>query len=68
MGAKCFTEEFEELAANNENFSFNVALSDPLEEDNWEGYTGFIHNVVLENYLKDHPSPKTASSTCAVLP
>ena len=53
-----YTEEFEELAANNENFSFNVALSDPLEEDNWEGYTGFIHNVVLENYLRDHPSPE----------
>ena len=53
-----YIEEFEELAANNENFTFNVALSDPLEEDNWEGYTGFIHNVVLENYLKDHPNPE----------
>ena len=53
-----YIEEFEELAANNENFKFNVALSDPLEEDNWDGYTGFIHNVVYENYLKDHPSPE----------
>ena len=53
-----YIEEFEELAANNENFSFNVALSDPLEEDKWEGYTGFIHSVVLENYLKDHPNPE----------
>ena len=53
-----YIDEFEELAANNENFTFNVALSDPLEEDNWEGYTGFIHNVVLENYLKDHPNPE----------
>ena len=53
-----YIDEFEELAANNENFTFNVALSDPLEEDNGEGYTGFNHNVVLENYLKDHPNPE----------
>ena len=40
------------------NFSWHVALSDALPEDNWEGYTGFIHNVAFEKYLKDHPNPE----------
>ncbi|WP_207905776.1 NADH:ubiquinone reductase (Na(+)-transporting) subunit F [Aestuariirhabdus litorea] len=53
-----YSDEFEGLAKENPNFSFNVALSDPQPEDNWEGYTGFIHNVLLENYLKDHPAPE----------
>jgi Na+-transporting NADH:ubiquinone oxidoreductase subunit F len=53
-----YTEDFDELAAENDNFSWNVALSDPLPEDNWQGYTGFIHNVLYENYLKDHPAPE----------
>ncbi|WP_289281897.1 MULTISPECIES: NADH:ubiquinone reductase (Na(+)-transporting) subunit F [unclassified Methylophaga] len=53
-----YTEDFDELAAENENFTWNVALSDPLPEDNWQGYTGFIHNVLYENYLKDHPAPE----------
>lgn len=35
-----------------------MALSDPQPEDNWTGMTGFIHNVVLENYLKNHPAPE----------
>ena len=51
-------EDFDELAAENENFEWHVALSDPQPEDNWDGYTGFIHNVLLENYLKDHPAPE----------
>jgi Na+-transporting NADH:ubiquinone oxidoreductase subunit F len=53
-----YTEDFNELAAENDNFKWHVALSDPLPEDNWEGYTGFIHNVLYENYLKDHPAPE----------
>jgi Na+-transporting NADH:ubiquinone oxidoreductase subunit F len=53
-----YTEEFEALARENDNFTFNVALSEPLPEDNWKGYTGFIHNVIFENYLKNHPSPE----------
>lgn len=53
-----YTEDFDELAAENDNFTWNVALSDPLPEDNWQGYTGFIHNVLYENYLKDHPAPE----------
>ncbi|CDG22165.1 Na(+)-translocating NADH-quinone reductase subunit F [Xenorhabdus poinarii G6] len=53
-----YTEDFDQLAAENENFTWHVALSDALPEDNWEGYTGFIHNVLYENYLKDHPAPE----------
>ncbi len=40
------------------NFNFKIALSDPLPEDNWTGYTGFIHQVLHDEYLKDHPSPE----------
>lgn len=53
-----YTEDFDELAAENDNFNWHVALSDPLPEDNWEGYTGFIHTVLYDNYLKDHPAPE----------
>ncbi|AXH62495.1 MULTISPECIES: NADH:ubiquinone reductase (Na(+)-transporting) subunit F [Providencia] len=53
-----YTEDFDQLAAERENFTWNVALSDPMPEDNWNGYTGFIHNVLYENYLKDHPAPE----------
>ena len=53
-----YTEDFDELAAENDNFTWHVALSDALPEDNWTGYTGFIHNVIYENYLKDHPAPE----------
>jgi len=53
-----YTEEFDKLAAENDNFEWHVALSDPMDEDNWTGYTGFIHNVLFENYLQDHPAPE----------
>jgi len=53
-----YVEEFDELARKHENFSWHLALSDPLPEDNWTGPTGFIHNVVYESYLKDHPAPE----------
>jgi Na+-transporting NADH:ubiquinone oxidoreductase subunit F len=53
-----YTEDFDELAAENDNFTWHVALSDALPEDNWTGYTGFIHNVIYEHYLKDHPAPE----------
>jgi len=53
-----YAEEYDQLAAENQNFTWQVALSDPMPEDNWTGYTGFIHNVLLENYLKDHPAPE----------
>ena len=53
-----YKEEFDRLAEKYDNFSWHVALSDAREEDNWTGLTGFIHAVVLENYLKDHPNPE----------
>jgi len=53
-----YHEEFEELAAKHENFSWRIALSDPLSEDNWQGDTGFIHEVLHEQYLRDHPAPE----------
>ncbi|EIR62059.1 ubiquinone oxidoreductase, Na(+)-translocating, F subunit [Yersinia pestis PY-72] len=53
-----YEEDFDQLQAENDNFRWHVALSDPQPEDNWTGYTGFIHNVLLENYLKDHPAPE----------
>ena len=53
-----YVEDFDKLAAEHENFSWHVALSDPMPEDNWTGLTGFIHEVVYENYLKDHSSPE----------
>ncbi len=53
-----YVEDFDELAKEFDNFEWHVALSDPMPEDNWEGYTGFIHQVVLDNYLKEHPSPE----------
>ncbi len=53
-----YVEDFDELAEENENFVWHTALSDPQPEDNWEGYTGFIHNVLFENYLRDHEAPE----------
>ena len=53
-----YQDEFEAIAKDFPNFSFNVALSEPLPEDNWTGYTGFIHQVLLENYLSTHPAPE----------
>jgi Na+-transporting NADH:ubiquinone oxidoreductase subunit F len=53
-----YVEEFDELERQNENFSWHLALSDPLPEDNWTGPVGFIHTVLYENYLKDHPAPE----------
>lgn len=53
-----YADEFEKLAAQNDNFSWQVAMSDPQPGDNWDSYTGFIHNVVLENYLSKHSAPE----------
>ncbi|MEY3007383.1 MAG: NADH:ubiquinone reductase ((+)-transporting) subunit [Pseudomonadota bacterium] len=53
-----YVEDYNSLAAENENFDWHVALSDPQPEDNWDGLTGFIHNVLYEQYLKDHPAPE----------
>ncbi|MEX1667747.1 NADH:ubiquinone reductase (Na(+)-transporting) subunit F [Zhongshania guokunii] len=53
-----YVEEYDKLAAENENFEWHLALSDPQPEDNWTGMTGFIHQVLFENYLKDHEAPE----------
>ncbi len=53
-----YTEEFDRLQEENENFSWRVALSDPQPEDNWTGHTGFIHATLYEQHLKDHPAPE----------
>ncbi|RAU17265.1 NADH:ubiquinone reductase (Na(+)-transporting) subunit F [Nitrincola tibetensis] len=53
-----YVEEFDKLAEENPNFTWHLALSDPLPEDNWTGYTGFIHNVLYEHYLRDHDAPE----------
>jgi len=53
-----YLEDFDTLAKENKNFTWHIALSDPLPEDNWDGYKGFIHQVLHDNYLKDHPAPE----------
>ena len=53
-----YNDEFDALARENPNFSWTLALSEPLPEDNWTGATGFIHRVLHDRYLKDHPAPE----------
>jgi len=53
-----YVEDFDMLARENDNFEWHVALSDPLPDDNWDGYTGFIHNVLYEEFIKKHPAPE----------
>jgi len=53
-----YEDDYNGLAADNDNFQWHVALSDPQPEDNWDGLTGFIHNVLFQEYLKDHEAPE----------
>jgi len=53
-----YVDEFEALQQENPNFEWHLALSEPLQEDNWSGPTGFIHNVLHDRYLRDHPAPE----------
>ncbi|GAB4339447.1 MAG: NADH:ubiquinone reductase (Na(+)-transporting) subunit F [Calditrichia bacterium] len=53
-----YIEEFNELQEKHENFKWTLALSEPMPEDNWTGPVGFIHQVLYENYLKNHPAPE----------
>ena len=62
-GARSLTEmfyvqDFERLAKEHDNFGLHIALSEPLPEDNWTGYSGFIHQVLYDHYLNDHPAPE----------
>ena len=53
-----YEEDFTEIESENSNFKFNIALYDAKPEDNWTGYTGFIHQVIFDNYLKNHEAPE----------
>lgn len=53
-----YADHFDKLQEKHENFTWHLALSDPQPEDNWTGHTGFIHNVLNDNYLKDHAAPE----------
>ena len=53
-----YAEEFDELAEKNDNFVWHLALSEPLPEDNWDGLTGFIHQVLYDEYLSKHDAPE----------
>ncbi|MGF1740988.1 NADH:ubiquinone reductase (Na(+)-transporting) subunit F [Vibrio profundum] len=53
-----YVEDFDGLQSENDNFIWHCALSDPMPEDNWDGHTGFIHNVLYDNYLRDHDAPE----------
>lgn len=53
-----YREDFDRLAAEHDNFQWHLALSEPQPEDDWEGPTGFIHEIALERYLNQHPAPE----------
>ena len=53
-----YEDHFRNIEKEFPNFSFDVAMSEPLPEDNWTGHRGFIHQVLLDNYLDDHPAPE----------
>ena len=53
-----YVEEFEDLQKKHHNFTWHLGLSEPLDEDNWKGPTGFIHQILYDDYLKDHPAPE----------
>ena len=53
-----YLDEFEELKQKYENFDYHIALSDPVPEDNWTGHEGFIHQILLDEYLAKHPNPE----------
>jgi len=58
LGEVFYIDDFNLLAEEFENFEWTIGLSEPLPEDNWQGPTGFIHEILYENYLKNHPSPE----------
>lgn len=53
-----YVEEFDQLATEHDNFTWHLALSEPVDEDNWSGYVGFIHKVLHDNYLNTHSAPE----------
>jgi len=53
-----YEDHFRRIEEEFPNFTFHIAMSEPRPEDNWDGYVGFIHQVVYDNYLKNHPAPE----------
>ena len=53
-----YVDEFEAIEKDFPNFEFHIGLSEPKPEDQWNGYTGFIHQIILEQYLSKHPEPE----------
>ena len=53
----CYQDDFDRLAEEHSNFSWHTALSEQANGDAWRGHTGLIHNIVYDNYLRDHPAP-----------
>lgn len=58
LGEAFYVDDFDRLSAENEGFEWHLALSEPKEEDRWEGPVGFVHQVLYDMYLKDHPAPE----------
>ncbi len=58
LGEVFYIEDFNRLAEEFDNFNWTIGLSEPLPEDNWRGETGFIHQILYDNYLKNHPAPE----------
>ena len=53
-----YEDHFRKIEEEFPHFTFHIAMSEPRPEDNWDGYVGFIHQVVYDHYLKDHPAPE----------
>ncbi|MEG2758470.1 MAG: NADH:ubiquinone reductase (Na(+)-transporting) subunit F, partial [Rikenellaceae bacterium] len=53
-----YEDQFRAIEKDFPNFRFEIGLSEPKKEDNWSGYVGFIHNIIFENYLKNHEAPE----------
>ncbi len=53
-----YEDDFNQLQAQHKNFKWHVALSEPQAEDHWQGYTGFVHDVLFKQYLESHPTPE----------
>jgi Na+-transporting NADH:ubiquinone oxidoreductase subunit F len=53
-----YVDDFNQLQSENPNFEWFIGLSEPKPEDNWTGYTGFIHEILYDKYLKNHPAPE----------
>ena len=53
-----YEDHFRKIEEEFDNFKFTIALSEPLPDDNWDGPIGFIHQVIFDEYLKNHEEPE----------